>query len=130
MEQFNPTQQMIDARLNGIAVARAAAEQIIKAARAAHDAIVDLPAENEHGQPIMHGANRAMLHTRDYLMATFDSLFYMVGRDFHDLLKFKHKFAAVDGARFHSDEAWAEKCSHLDGEIARLQKLVDEGRDT
>lgn len=128
MEKFNATTEMVAARANALKVARAAAEELIVAARQAHDSIVTLPATNpENGEPIVHGANKQMTYTRDNLLSGFNALWIAVGRDYHDLLKFKHRYA---GNRFRSDEQWAKEWSHLDGEIVRLQKLVDEGKDT
>lgn len=132
MEKFNSTQEMISVRLTSRAFARETAENLIRMARQAHDARVDLPAANpENGEPVLHGANREMSYIRDNFMDAFSTMMPVIGRDYHDLLRYKYRHASVGNGRgFQSEESWKADCSHLDGEMARLQKLVDEGRDT
>lgn len=90
--------------------------QLIKSARALNEAgRIKLPYINEENDsPVLVGAFKNVDYARDALMGAFHQLSEIVDRDYTDYLKFTHKYAAINGLRFHTDEEWAKVGSHLD----------------
>ena len=126
---FNPSNDMVSAAHYARTIARKSAEDIISAAKRANDAIVDLPAINEEGNSVMHGANNWMIYVRDDLLTAFDFLRFSCGSDYHDLLKYTHKYAALGGAKFHSDAEWNEKGDHLEKLIPVIRARIGTNKE-
>lgn len=83
---------------------------LLRKARAAHDAIVALPANNEAGQPVLHGANKDMYRIRNTLLSVATSYCDLMDRDLYDFIRFHFMHA---GSGFCDAEIWEKDYGHL-----------------
>lgn len=127
--EFNHSPEQKEVLAQSKMTSRAIMIELMAAARIAHNAIHRLPHENPDGTRVKHGANMDVVQTRDSLIGSAERLKWSAGLDYWDWVKFRFKYAAINGARFFTDEEWAAECGHLDAEIERLSEKILNGTD-
>lgn len=118
MDQFNPTAAQRAVVAKARALAQDSFRALVECGRELFDGQVKLPATNEEGKPVLHGANMALRNFEIAFRDAMGSLSWSLDRDWVDLVRMENRYV---NSRFVTQEVFDSEFKHLVAEMVRLR---------